>query len=101
MPPYPAVDRPRCRPHSTLVAVFAIMTTSAVCGQAPLHELASPNMERFGRFGVAVAGVSDLDGDGRGDLLIGADSEAPGASPYWAGRAYVFSGAGGAVLHAL
>ncbi len=64
---------------------------------ALLRTLVSPNEEDFGRFGAAVAGVPDADGDGRGDLLVGA-SEDPGASPDEAGRAYLFSGATGALL---
>ncbi len=52
-------------------------------------------MERRARFGVSVAGVPDTDGDGRGDLLVGAYREDPGASPTDAGRAYLFSGAAG------
>ena len=40
-----------------------------------------------------MAGVSDANGDGRGDLLVGAIGEDPGTSPRNAGRAYLFSGA--------
>jgi len=48
---------------------------------------------RFDRFGVQVAGIGDLDGDGRADFLVGA----PGADRAGrdAGSAYVFSGRDG------
>ncbi len=66
---------------------------------ALLHTLASPNAAFDGRFGVSVSGVSDTDGGGFGDLLVGARSENGGAPD--AGRAYLFSGASGALLHTL
>ncbi len=67
---------------------------------ALLHTLTSPNANYRGYFGVFVAGVADADGDGRGDLLIGAGRETVGGSSL-AGRAYLFSGATGALLHTL
>ncbi len=66
---------------------------------ALLLTLTSPNVENGGRFGSTVAGVPDADGDGRGDLLIGARREEPGSTPEDTGRAYLFSGATGLVLH--
>jgi hypothetical protein len=66
-----------------------------------LHTLQSPSEQRYGYFGNAVAGVPDADGDGFGDLLVGAYNEDPGPSPHNAGRAYVFSGATGALLYRL
>ncbi len=65
---------------------------------ALIYELTSPNEESGGRFGQAASGVPDADGDGLADLLIGAPSEDPGASPFSAGRAYLFSGSSGALL---
>jgi hypothetical protein len=59
---------------------------------ALLYTLASPNEQSIGYFGMSVSGVEDVDGDGRGDLLVGAPSEDPGTSPAAAGRAYLFSG---------
>ncbi len=55
--------------------------------------------EAGGRFGVAVAAVPDTDGDGRSDLLVGADNEtrSSGTTPA-TGRAYLFSGGTGSVL---
>jgi len=50
------------------------------------------------RFGAAVAGLRDLDGDGKGDVLVGAPgSDAAGAD---AGRATVLGGGDGSVIHA-
>jgi len=54
--------------------------------------------ERSDLFGWHVAAVSDLDGDGRRDLLVGAPS-ARGAAGL-AGAAYAISAADGRVLHA-
>lgn len=68
---------------------------------AALFTLASPNQEIDGRFGYSVSGVPDVDGDGRGDVVVGANLEDPGLSPNNAGRAYIFSGASGALLHTL
>lgn len=64
---------------------------------ALLQTLESPNAQRAGGFGLSVAGVLDADGDGRGDLLVGASRENVGDSEN-AGRVYLFSGATGALL---
>ena len=66
---------------------------------ALLQTLASPNSELDGQFGNAVAGVADADGDGRGDLLIGASSEDGGAEN--SGRAHLYSGATGLLIRTL
>lgn len=60
----------------------------------------SPNPVANGRFGAAVAGIGDLDGDGLGDVLVGAPGESVGGLSR-AGRAYAFSGAGGGLLFSL
>ena len=65
-----------------------------------LHSLVSPNAEVTSFFGKAVAGVDDVDGDGRGDLLVGAFEETV-LGQQNAGRAYLFSGATGALLATL
>jgi hypothetical protein len=62
-----------------------------------LREFNSPGRDIDGRFGNSVAGVGDIDNDGRGDVIIGAPNENPATSPQDVGRAYVFSGASGAL----
>lgn len=67
-----------------------------------IRTLTSPNPKYWGFFGSSVDGVGgDVNGDGVFDLLVGAPYENPGSSPTDAGRAYVFSGADGALLHTL
>jgi len=64
---------------------------------ALVQELAPPGAALSTGFGQAIAGVGDLDGDGVGDLLVGA----PNAGDDRRGEAYVFSGATGAVVRTL
>jgi len=51
------------------------------------------------RMGYAVAGVPDLDGDGKGDLLLGSPRYWGVGS--WSGRVYVISGASGKLIRTL
>jgi len=66
-----------------------------------IRTVVSPNVESFGRFGYSVGGVPDASNDGRGDYIIGAPDEDPGGLPLEAGKAYLFSGNTGALLHSL
>lgn len=66
-----------------------------------IRTLVSPFPEPFGLFGYAVAGISDLDQDGRGDALVGARLEDPETTPSDAGRAYVFSAWTGTLIRSL
>jgi len=61
----------------------------------------SPNAEIGGWFGYSVAAVPDADADDRGDYVIGAPNEDPGASPVDSGRAYIYSGSSGTLSHTL
>lgn len=56
---------------------------------AILKVIQSPNAELGGRFGQSIVGLPDTNGNGRGDLFIGAPYEDPGG-PVWddGGRAY-------------
>lgn len=65
---------------------------------ALIRELTSPNEQEHGNFGYAVSGVSDADGDGTGDLLVGAIGERAGSGPQRAGRVHLLSGATGAPI---
>ena len=65
-----------------------------------LRTLESPNAEFAASFGLQASGVVDVDGDGRGDLLVGVSRESGGGVSE-SGRAYVFSGATGTLLHTL
>lgn len=63
-----------------------------------LYTKTSPNPQsNGGLFGGAIAGLPDLNGDGRGDFIVGAQGEDVGSKES-AGRAYVFSGINGALL---
>jgi hypothetical protein len=68
---------------------------------AVIQTFVSPNEQVQGVFGRAVAGAGDVDADGLGDVLVGAHRESPGGSPNHAGRAYLFSGDDGSLLHTL
>jgi hypothetical protein len=67
----------------------------------PLHTLVSPNEEYWSQFGHSVSGAGDANGDGYDDVVVGAWTEDPGSSPENAGRAYVFHGLKGDLLHTL
>lgn len=66
-----------------------------------LDTFASPNPETSGLFGRAVGGLPDATGDGRGEVIVGAEGEDPGAAPAEAGRAYIFNGSTAALLYTL
>lgn len=65
-----------------------------------LESISSPTPEMRSFFGASIAGVADVDGDGVGDILVGAHRENPQGVEA-AGRAYLFSGADGTVIHTL
>lgn len=65
-----------------------------------IRSLLSPNPEAFGNFGFAVAGLGDINGDGSGDIAVGAPYEDPGTTPGNSGRVYVYSGATGGLIRA-
>lgn len=71
-----------------------------------LQELDSPSIQRETRFGISVGGIPDLNGDGRGDVIVGAYWDSPpgqnlGGIYHRAGRAYIFDGSSGSLIHSL
>lgn len=81
------------------LAAMLLIAAVAVTTAAPV-ELVSPNAETGSNFGLSVAGLDDVNSDGRGDVLIGAGSE-DGATTPNIGRAYVFSGSTGILIRTL
>lgn len=83
------------RPLFTLITFLIVgLSFASARGQALLYELSSSTEYEFGRYGVSLTGVPDLDGDGRGDFAIDAYGETS-----YAGRVHVYSGATGAELY--
>lgn len=49
----------------------------------------SPNWSAYGRFGISIAAVGDVTGDGLPEYVIGASGDTPATSPLYAGRVHV------------
>lgn len=86
-----------------IVPVTALLVLGVTGGADAriLYCLVSPNEEGVGKFAYTVSDAGDVNGDGFGDVVVGAPWEDPFSSPVDAGRAYVFSGATGSLLHEL
>src|SRR5688572_27393418 len=75
-------------PHVGLVHVYSGRTGELI------YSLVSPGPNQRGGFGWYIAGLKDIDGDQRGDIIVGVN-EGIG------GLAYVFSGSTGQLVHTL
>src|SRR5690606_5637807 len=79
----------------------------AAHAQTPLLTFESPTPVPSGLgspggvFGDPIAGVPDLDGDGRDDVAVGARGEHLNIDTWQSGRVHIFSGATGALLYSL
>ncbi|MFN3242649.1 MAG: hypothetical protein ACE37K_14190 [Planctomycetota bacterium] len=71
---------------------------SVYSGATGAHRYSIDGTMRNGTFGAALAGSDDLDGDGRGELLIGAPGETASLLLVGAGRVHLRSGASGPSL---
>ena len=78
-----------------LLSTLVVVITPADA-QTLLRTLDTPNPQYMANFGSSVA-VGDVNGDGKGDLAVGAPFEDVGGSQDQ-GQAYVFSGANGSLL---
>src|SRR5262249_51567847 len=68
-------------------------------GSAPTTiTMVSPTPESSAYFGISVAAVADVDGDGLTDILVGAKLENPFGSPNDCGRVHIYSGKTGNLL---
>jgi hypothetical protein len=63
-----------------------------------IRTLWSPNYQIDGNFGYSVAGIQDINGDGRGDIVVGAPGDSTVGTPAGSGRVYVFSGQNGQLI---
>ena len=97
----------RClRRLGTLLLLLAsvVWVPAELAAQNPLFftvvTLDHPNPQAGALFGFTLAGVGDLNGDGVGDLLVGAPRQDVGGNTFQ-GQAYVFSGADGSLLWTL
>ncbi len=63
--------------------------------------LNSPNQEWFGEFGHAVSWAGDVNNDGYYDVIVGTPFEDNNPTYTDAGRAYVFNGQTGGLIHSL
>ena len=66
-----------------------------------LYQLVSPNEEASGHFGYSVAFIGDVNGNGCDDFAVGANWEEDDIDPASSGRAYLFEGLTGDLLHTL
>jgi len=80
--------------HSIWITVL-LLVGSPRCADGGVLEFISPNSENLGHFGYAVSGIPDTNGDGCGDVLVGAKDEG------MAGSAYIVDGSNGVVLQPL
>jgi hypothetical protein len=86
-----------------MASLLIVMVLAGFIGSAHAVSLVltldTPNPQTESRFGSEVA-VGQVDGDAKGDIVVGAPYEAVNTNANQ-GRAYVFSGASGAVLFTL
>lgn len=85
------------------LAISLVLIVSSVAAATRLRAdslvLSSLNEETSGKFGFAIAGIPDCDGDGLDDVIVGAPGENGGGISN-AGRVYIHSGATGLLIRA-
>jgi hypothetical protein len=90
-----------------VIGAFGEMVAGLPAGRAYIYSgrngglwrtLLPPIPQSNGQFGFSVGAVPDVNGDGRGDCIVGAPREHPNGTPINSGRAHIFSGANGGRL---
>jgi len=88
---------------AALVLLLVADVRPSASAQSPsqtlLFTLDTLNLQEHAYFGLSLA-MGDVDGDGKGDIAVGAFREDVGGND-WEGWAYVFSGADGSLLFTL
>jgi len=85
---------------TAVLVAFALVAPLAGAQVAPLYTFDTPNAADGGGFGIALASVGDLDGDGVPEVAVSAPDEDTdiNASVADAGQVHVYSGATGAFV---
>jgi hypothetical protein len=86
--------------HHNTTKSMVLVAAVLLCGtaaHADIIELKSLNPVDFGQFGISVDGIPDINGDGAGDVIVGAWDETVGGTQQ-AGRVYVYSGRTGLLI---
>lgn len=66
-----------------------------------IHTLITTLPTEHGNFGISIAAAGDVNNDTYGDIIVGAYQEQTESGPENAGRAHVFSGLTGTIIHSL
>lgn len=91
----------RYLPLTIFIFYFAVIPALASDCTAPvlLYTLKSANADGSSNdFGISVARLGDINGDGKPDFIVGAPDNSPDGIG-WAGSAFVYSGADGSLLY--
>ncbi len=89
------------RPHLALIALCTIVPGAARPLLAQVVSFQSPSQQASGFFGRSIAGIGDLTGDGKGELVVGAPNESAAGHPAFAGRVHILNGATGAIIRSI
>lgn len=88
-------------PRLTALLILLACSSPGPAARAQFIELRSPYEEINGNFGIAVRGAGDVNNDGFDDVIVGASLEDAMVDSTSSGRAYVFDGTNGELIHEL